>query len=144
LYDQLLRNAILLCERSLDDEESAGGEVYIDGAFNILTQPEFANRDKLNELIETLEAKSRLVKILNECLAGDRIGRQVKVMIGDENLVPSMKHCAVITAPYRLAGDISGTLGVVGPTRIEYGRMVAVVNYLARFIERALSNEAPH
>jgi heat-inducible transcriptional repressor len=142
LYDQLLRNAILLCERSLDDDENAGGEVYVDGAFNILTQPEFANREKLSELIETLEEKSRLVKILNECLASARIGRDVQVMIGDENLVPSMKHCAVITASYRLAGDISGTLGVVGPTRIEYGRMMAVVNYLARFIERALSNEA--
>jgi heat-inducible transcriptional repressor len=142
LYDKLLRNAILLCERSLEGEESAAGEVYIDGAFNILTKPEFANREKLRELFETLEEKSRLVKILNECLAGEPIGRNVKVMIGDENVAPSMKRCAVITASYRLGGDISGTLGVVGPTRIEYARMMAVVNYLARFIERALSNEA--
>jgi heat-inducible transcriptional repressor len=64
------------------------------------------------------------------------------VVIGRENIAPSMKSCALITASYRLGGDISGTLGVVGPTRIEYGRMMAVVNYLARFIERALSNEA--
>jgi heat-inducible transcriptional repressor len=142
LYDKLLRNAILLCERSLEGEESAAGEVYIDGAFNILTKPEFANREKLRELFETLEEKSRLVKILNECLASDPIGRNVKVVIGTENLAPSMKRCAVITASYQLGDDISGTLGVVGPTRIEYGRMMAVVNYLARFIERALSNEA--
>jgi heat-inducible transcriptional repressor len=142
LYDQLLRNAILLCEESLEGEESAAGEVYVDGAFNILTKPEFANREKLRELFDTLEEKSRLVKILNECLSSDRISRDVKVVIGNENLSPSMKHCAVITASYRLAGDISGTLGVVGPTRIEYGRMMAVVNYLARFIERALSNQA--
>ena len=142
LYDQLLRMAMLLCERSLEGEESAAGEVYVDGAFNILTKPEFANREKLRELFETLEEKSRLVKILNECLSSDRIGGDVKVMIGNENNLASMKHCAVITASYRLAGDISGTLGVVGPTRIEYDRMMAVVNYLARFIERALSNEA--
>jgi len=144
LYDKLLRNAILLCDRSLEGEESDAGAVYVDGAFNILTKPEFANRDKLRELLETLEAKSRLVKILNECLAADPIGRNVKVMIGDENVAPSMKSCAVITASYQLEGDISGTLGVVGPTRIEYGRMVAVVNYLARFIERALSNASLH
>ncbi|HEY8203563.1 MAG TPA: heat-inducible transcriptional repressor HrcA [Pyrinomonadaceae bacterium] len=145
LYDTLLRNAILLCDRSLDDEDAAAGEVYIDGAFNILTQPEFANREKLRELLETLEEKERLVKILNECLIGDRMQREVKVIIGDENAVPSMKSCAVITASYHLDGDVSGTVGVVGPTRIEYGRTMAVVNYLARFIERALSNEAsPH
>ncbi len=142
LYDQLLRNAILLCEQSLEGEESAAGEVYVDGTFNILTSPEFANRDKLRELFETLEEKSRLVKILNECLTSDRLRGDVKVVIGNENLSPSMKHCTVITASYRLADDISGTLGVVGPTRIEYGRMMAVVNYLARFIERALSNQA--
>jgi len=142
LYDNLLRNAILLCEQSLEGEESAAGEVYVDGAFNIVTKPEFANREKLRDLFETLEEKSRLVKILNECLASDPIGRNVKVMIGDENLAPSMKGCTVITASYRLGGDISGTLGVVGPTRIEYGRMMAVVNYLARFIERSLSHES--
>ena len=142
LYDRLLRNAILLCERSLEDEESAAGEVYIEGAFNILTQPEFANRDRLRELLQTLEEKKRLVKILNECLDGDRAQGEVKVVIGDEITVPSMKKCTVITASYQLSADVSGTIGVVGPTRIEYGRTMAVVNYLARFIERALSNEA--
>jgi heat-inducible transcriptional repressor len=142
LYDTWLRNAALLCERSLEGEEGEAGEVYIDGAFNILTKPEFANREKLRELLNTLEEKSRLVKILNECLASDPFGRNVKVIIGDENVAPSMKSCAVITASYRLDGDVSGTLGVVGPTRIEYGRTMAVVNYLARFIERALSQEA--
>ena len=142
LYDTLLRNAVLLCDRSLEGEDSAGGEVYIDGAFNILTKPEFANREKLRELLQTLEEKSRLVNILTECLASDPFGRNVKVIIGDENVVPSMKSCALITASYRLHGGVSGTLGVVGPTRIEYGRTMAVVNYLARFIERALSNEA--
>ena len=142
LYDRLLRNAILLCERSLDDEDSATGEVFIEGAFNILTQPEFTNRERLRELLQTLEEKKRLVKILNECLDGDRAQREVRVVIGDENVAPSMKRCAVITASYQLNGEVSGTVGVVGPTRIEYGRTMAVVNYLARFIERALSNEA--
>jgi len=140
LYDRLLRNAVLLCERSLDDEDSAAGEVYIEGAFNILTQPEFANRERLREVLQTLEEKKRLVKILTECLDGDR--REVRVVIGGENAVASMKRCAVITASYQLDGEVSGTIGVVGPTRIEYGRTMAVVNYLARFIERALSNEA--
>ena len=141
LYDRLLCNAILLCERSLDDEDSATGEVFIEGAFNILTQPEFTNRERLRELLQTLEEKKRLVKILNECLDGDRAQREVRVVIGDENVAPSMKRCAVITASYQLNGEVSGTVGVVGPTRIEYGRTMAVVNYLARFIERALSNE---
>ncbi len=80
--------------------------------------------------------KSRLLKILNECVAGDSSG-VVQVLIGKENPASSMHHCSVITTSYRVGNDVCGTLGVVGPTRIAYGRMMAVVNYLGRFMERA-------
>jgi len=142
LYDRLLRNAMVLCEGSLQGEDETAGAVYLEGAFNILTKPEFANAERMRELFQTFEEKSRLVRILNECVCGDPVGN-VKVVIGRENAASSMKHCAVITVSYQVGDDISGTLGVVGPTRIEYGRTMAVVNYLARFIERALSHEAP-
>ena len=142
LYDRLLRNAMLLCEGSLVGEEETAGEVYVDGASNILSKPEFAGGETMRELFRTFEEKTRLVSILNECVAGDSGPGEVKVVIGRENITPSMKGCALITASYQVGDDISGTLGVVGPTRIEYARMMAVVNYLARFIERELSHEA--
>lgn len=142
LYDKLLCNAMLLCERSLQGEDEATPEVYLDGASNILTKPEFAGAEGIRELFRTFEAKSRLVKILNECVASKSAAGNVRVVIGRENVASSMKRCSVITTSYRVGGDVSGTLGVVGPMRIEYGRMMAVVNYLARFIERALLNEA--
>src|SRR5437016_6698284 len=142
LYDKLLRNAMLLCERSLQGEDEATAEVDLDGASNILTKPELAGAEGMRELFRTFEAKSRLVKILNECVASKSADGNVRVVIGRENVASSMQRCSVITTSYRVGGDVSGTLGVVGPTRIEYGRMMAVVNYLARFIERALLNEA--
>lgn len=142
LYDKLLHNAMLLCERSLQDEDEATAEVYLDGASNILAKPEFASAEGMRELFRTFEAKSRLIKILNECVTSNSAGGNVRVVIGRENIASSMKRCSVITTSYRVGGDVSGTLGVVGPMRIEYGRLMAVVNYLARFIERALLNEA--
>src|SRR5262245_21414934 len=142
LYDSVVRNAILLCERSLEDEDGETGAVFLDGASNILGKPEFASAGSIRELFRTFEEKSRLVKILNECVRDDSREGAVKVLIGHENLASSMQHCAVITTSYRLGSDLTGTLGVVGPTRIEYGRMMAVVNYLGRFIERAFMNEA--
>lgn len=144
LYDKLLRNAILLCDRSLEGEEATTGEVYVDGASNILTKPDFTNAERMRELFRTFEEKSRLVKILNECVARDQLfPGDVHVVIGREHIAPSMQNCAVITAPYRLSsGEAVGTLGVVGPMRIEYARMVAVVNYMARLIERMLREEA--
>ena len=142
LYDSVVRNAILLCERSFEDEDSATAGVFVDGASNIFGKPEFSNAEKVRDLFRTFEEKSRLVKILNECVTGDFADSRVRVLIGQENVTSALKNCAVITASYDLGSDVSGTIGVVRPTRIEYGRMMAVVNYLARFIERAISSGA--
>src|SRR6185369_5992040 len=68
LYDKMLQNAILLCERSLEGEENSGGDVYVDGASNILAKPDFVDIERMRELFRTFEEKSRLIKILNECV----------------------------------------------------------------------------
>lgn len=143
LYDRLLRNAILLCDMSLEGEDSGGG-VYVDGASNILNKPDFVDVDRMRELFRTFEEKSRLIKILNECVARDHPSMSdVHVLIGREHPISSMSNCTLITAPYRLgSNDRSGTLGVVGPMRIEYSRIMAMVNYMARLIERRLDEEA--
>jgi heat-inducible transcriptional repressor len=143
LYDRLLRNAVMLCERSLEGEENEGGDVYVDGASNILAKPDFSDIERLRELFRTFEAKSRLVKILNECITRDPAFGDVHVVIGREHSAPSMQNCALITAPYRIGadGDVVGTLSVVGPMRIEYARTMAVVNYVARLVERMLREE---
>ena len=143
LYDTLLRNAIMLCERSLEGEEAAEDDVYVDGASNILSKPDFTdNVELLRDLFRTLEEKSRLVKILNECIKRDRATGPVQVVIGREHAAPSMQNCATITASYRVGDCATGTLSVVGPMRIEYARMMAVVSYVARHIERMLQEEA--
>lgn len=144
LYDQLLRNAILLCERSLEGEESASGEVYVDGASNILTKPDFVDVERMRDLFRTFEEKSRLIKILNECVSHDAqsFPGDVHVVIGREHPASSMRSCALITAPYRFGSNENvGTLGVVGPMRIEYARIMAMVNYMARLIEHRLGEQ---
>lgn len=141
LYDQLLRNAVLLCEWSLEGEESSGGDVYVDGTSNILTKPDFVDIERMRDLFRTFEEKSRLIKILNECVTQDaQSPGDVHVVIGREHQSSSMRNCALITAPYRVGSNESiGTLGVVGPMRIEYARIIAMVNYMARLIEHRLS-----
>ena len=144
LYDRLLQNAVLLCERSLEGEESSGGEVYVDGASNILSQPDFVDVERMRELFRTFEEKSRLIKILNECVSHDNQNYpgDVHVVIGREHPASSMQNCALITAPYRIgSNENTGTLGVVGPMRIEYARIMAMVNYMARLIEHRLNEQ---
>jgi heat-inducible transcriptional repressor len=143
LYDRLLQHAVLLCERSLEGEESSGGDVYVGGTSNMLTKPEFVDIDRMRDLFRTFEEKSRLIKILNECVhdAANYPG-DVHVVIGREHLASSMRNCALITAPYRVGSNENiGTLGVVGPMRIEYARIIAMVNYMARLIEHRLGDQ---
>jgi heat-inducible transcriptional repressor len=145
LYDRLLRNAVLLCDMSLEGEESSVADIYVDGASNILAKPDFVDVERMRELFRTFEEKSRLIKILNECVSREHhmLPGDVHVMIGREHPTSSMQNCTLITAPYRIGSNESyGTLGVVGPMRIEYSRIMAMVNYMARLIERRLSEEA--
>src|SRR6185295_62593 len=144
LYDRLLRNAILLCDMSLEGENTGAGDVYVDGASNMLAKADFVDIDRMRELFRTFEEKSRLIKILNECISRDPAAQgNIHIVIGREHLAPSMQHCALITAPYRVRDDEGiGTIGVVGPMRIEYSRMMAMVNYMARLIERRLTEKA--
>jgi heat-inducible transcriptional repressor len=141
LYDKLMRNAIVLCSTSLDDDADSVGEVYVDGTSNILAQPDFADLQRMRDLFRTFEEKSRLVKILSECIERDRsLAGSVRVIIGTEHAVAAMQDCTLITAPYRIGpGDAMGTISVVGPMRLEYARLITVVNHLARMVEQMFS-----
>ncbi len=137
LYDRLLQNAILLCEKGLSETEEAEAEVFVEGTSNILTKPDFADLERLRELFRLFEEKSRLVKLLNECIATQP---PIGVRIGAENGLPGLQGCAVITSTYSYGHQVMGSLGVVGPMRMEYARMINVVDYVARLLEQALAN----
>ncbi|MCU1289350.1 MAG: Heat-inducible transcription repressor HrcA [Acidobacteria bacterium] len=143
LFDKLLQTAVILCSESIEDEEDRLGEVYVDGTPNILTKSDFADLERLRELLSTIGEKSRLLQILNECVTRDKSAKgNVQITIGSENSAPSLRNCTLITAPYRLGnGSAVGTLSVLGPTRIEYARMISIVSYVARILEKMMAKE---
>jgi len=138
LYDRLLQNAIMICERGLSETDQTEPEVFVEGAFNIVTKSDFGDLERIRELLRVFEEKSRLVKILNECV-GQMALQPVAVRIGAENSLPSLRGCTVITSHYSCGDQIIGSLGVVGPVRMEYARTIGAVNYVARLLEQALS-----
>ncbi len=145
LFDSLLQTAMILCSQSIENESDSHGEIYVDGTSNILTKGDFSDDlEQLRNLLRTIEEKSRLVEILNECVMRDNsVGDQVSVIIGRENTAKTLQDCALITAPYRIGnGSAVGTLSVLGPTRIEYARMISVVSYLARTLEKIMLKDS--
>ena len=143
LFDKLLQTAMILCSQSIESENDNIGEIYVEGRSNILTKPDFSNMQRLHDLLRTIEEKSRLMQILNECLTRDYTqSGNVQVIIGSENSSSSFQNCTLITAPYRLGnGNIIGTLSVLGPTRIEYARMIAIVSYVAKMLEKTMLDD---
>ncbi len=142
LFDKLLQTAIILCSQSIESDNF--GEVFIDGTSNIVSKPDFANFERLRELLRTIEEKSRLVHILNECIVRDFSTKgNVQIVIGSESNTPGLQNCSLITAPYRIGNsDIMGSLSVLGPTRIEYARMISIVSYISRMIEKLTMNKS--
>ena len=134
-YDRMLARALRLGAKALEAEPEA--DVYVAGAAHIADQPEFADVAKMKALFATFEEKSKLVKILNECLAGG----EFKIFIGSEIPVQEIQGLSVIASPYRRGGRVVGVLGVLGPTRMDYGRALTLVETTARILSRALTKQ---
>ncbi len=143
LFDKLLQTAVILCTGSIEDEGDRLGEVFVDGTSNILSKSDFADLERLRELLRTIGEKSRLMQILTECIERDTAAKgDVQVVIGMENRTPSFQNCTLISAPYRVGNSSAvGTLSVLGPTRMEYARMISIVSYVARTLERMMSED---
>lgn len=115
------------------DTEASPEAVYVQGTVNILSQPEFADVERMRQLFQMFEEKGRLVKILNECISSNS-PEGVKIAIGSELGVPTMRDFAFITASYASVDRTTGVLGIIGPTRLEYERGISIVGYLGRVV----------
>ena len=95
-------------------------KIYTSGATNIFKYPELSDKEKASQLLTTLEEKSQLTELINE---GDE-ETGIQVYIGSESPVQSMKDCSVVTATYELEDGFKGTIGIIGPKRMDYDKVV--------------------
>ena len=83
---------------------------------------------KASEIIQTLEEKQNLVDLVNETLSNEEKG--IQVYIGSESPVQSMKNCSVVTATYELGNGLQGTVGIIGPKRMDYDKVIGTLKTL--------------
>lgn len=103
------------------DEEDL--EIYTSGATNLFKYPELSDKSKATELISTFEEKQQLADLVKERLA-DTDNTGIQVYIGDESPIKTMKDCSVVTATYELGEGMTGTIGIIGPKRMDYENVV--------------------
>ncbi len=102
-----------------------------------MQKPELADIKSMAALFETFEEKSRLVKIISECLKTTSSGPTVR--IGLEKHIPGMGDWALISSPYLYNHKVIGSLGILGPSRMEYEKAISLVDYVAKLFGKLLS-----
>lgn len=102
-------------------------KLYLDGASHIIEQPEFRDFKKLHLLMQCLEEKRALLDLLSDDIENDR----VTVYIGKESHSQSLNDCSVVARGYKVKGKMSGKVGVIGPKRMMYDRVIPTVEFLA-------------
>lgn len=104
-------------------------EIYTSGTNNIFRYPELADHQRASELITAFEEKQALNELVQETLATEE-NTGIQVYIGEEMKVQSMKDCSVVTATYELEEGMKGTIGIIGPKRMDYEKVVSTLNNL--------------
>jgi heat-inducible transcriptional repressor len=116
-------NGVADCIHQIDNPE-----IYLDGTTNILNFPEFRDISRAKDFLTVLDEKDILCKLLNcPSESGD-----VKVRIGSENSVNEIKDCSLVTTSYSFGNRVIGTIGVIGPTRMDYSRVISSLNFIKR------------
>lgn len=111
--------------------------IYIDGTSHIFSQPEFSDAKRITSVMEFLEEKRSLLDVLS----GDMDDTSTKVLIGHESKARDLSDLSVVTSGYRIDDALIGRLGVIGPTRMNYERIVPLVGFLAQTLTRLLGEE---
>jgi heat-inducible transcriptional repressor len=131
--DRLLTQTLALAKKGFDPEPTP--EVLVDGTNALLGQPELASVERVRRLFDTFADKARLVRLLNECMGG----QGVRVFIGDESDLTSDLDFSLVATTYGPPEQPLGTLGVFGPSRMDYTRVIPLVDYLGERLTQALA-----
>ncbi len=148
LQDTRFIDLVLKSSRSLFTFPSPS-DLHIGGTSNIMTQPEFADQTKLKNIMNLLDDKEILIQVFNrrteteetEAPPAPISPHRIKITIGEENKEHLMRYCSLITATYHLGG-VSGTIGLLGPTRMPYSKLVAVIDYMAEVLSSLFNAES--
>lgn len=116
-------------------------EIYTSGTNNIFRYPELADHARASELINTFEEKQQLSGLVQEALKDESSETGIQVYIGNETPVQSMKDCSVVTATYELGEGMKGTIGIIGPKRMDYDKVIGTLRTLQNQLDELYNTD---
>ena len=133
-YAALLEGVNELCRKGALNPSEAAQAIYVEGMANLAAAE--ADRERLRQMLEALEAKQRLMELLTAYVDGRQ--QEVRVVVGLDETSPAMQDLVLIGAPAQLGGAGTGTVALIAPTRMQYQEMIEAVRYIARLSERLI------
>jgi heat-inducible transcriptional repressor len=133
LYQELLKKVFIAEDLSLSHASQSW--IYLEGASNILDLLEFTDMKRMKEMMQAIEKKSIMVQILDSSMCADG----VMVYIGSENPLHALKDCSLVTANYKYKNKVVGTLGVIGPKRMAYSKVIPIVDCTAELLSKFIN-----
>ena len=134
-----MRNVMMTAIQVADQvlETSKNDDFILAGQTNLMSYAEMGDVDKLKNLFEAFNTKQDILHLLDQAIHAEGI----QIFIGEESGYEALGDCSVITAPYKAKDDIIGVLGVIGPTRMAYDRVIPIVDVTARLLSSVLTSE---
>jgi heat-inducible transcriptional repressor len=133
--DPTVLKLILNNSQELFAPPSEEGDIHFSGTPHILALPEFADKERIVSLMCALEEKDIFLRILRRKTSEDGL----TITIGEENQEGEMQFCSLVASPYKM-GESQGSIGILGPTRMEYSKLVTIVDYTARIMSDVLAS----
>ena len=137
-HSSIIADVIDAIAASIKAEEDL--EIYTSGANNIFKYPELADQQKASEIINTFEEKQMLTELVQDSLA-DENSTGIQVYIGNETPIQAMKDCSVVTATYELGEGMRGTIGIIGPKRMDYDKVVGTLKTITHQLDALYKNK---
>jgi heat-inducible transcriptional repressor len=134
--DQTLVDAVAMAEQALT-QATARHDYLVTGGTNLMAFQELGDVQRLRSLFDALDRKRDLLQLFDQCLGAEGL----QIFIGDESGYRVLDECSVVTAPYTINGQVAGVLGVIGPTRMAYSRIIPLVTETARQLSKGLKAE---
>jgi heat-inducible transcriptional repressor len=131
-----LAHEVLAAARAVGEETP----MYVEGAHAALEHPEFRDVERLGQFLSTLQERAALIEMMRQALDArtERVN-EVRVVIGEEHARPDLHEYSMVSSAYFVGARERGTIGVLGPTRMDYGRAAAAVRFMARTVSDLLT-----
>ena len=141
--DELTKQAILLAEKGIDSDQNGGNEqeiFHISGQTNLVSMASHGQLENLERIFQAFKQKQQILNILERSIIADG----VKIFIGEESGNQNFQDCSIVTAPYKIEGNPVGVLAVIGPTRMQYDRVIPIVDVTAKLLSSAMTQKSSH